>query len=139
MSHSHSLAVQKAILECLSSNSALKALMGDPVRIYDQKPSETTMPFAHLERHQVKPLCEEAGFEEHILSLTLHSVFEGSEEIKAIIPQIRLALEAEPLMSDLAILGPVRLVFTDVFRAPDGRSHYGLMRFRLSAEPLTNN
>jgi len=139
MTQSSCLVVQKAILDRLSGHFALKALMGDPVRIYDQKPDDSLLPFAHFERHQIKPLCDEEGFEEHLITLSLHSDFEGSEEIKSLLPQIRLALEYQGLESDQAIMGPVRVVFMDVFRSTDGRRHYGLLRLRLSLEPLSTN
>lgn len=67
-------------------------------------------------------------------TLTVVSRFAGMEEAKAVAAAVRACLEAAALEADGVRTATLRTVFSDVFRAGDGRRTYAVVRLRAVTE-----
>jgi hypothetical protein len=129
------IALQKALLAYLKSQSGLQARLGTPARIYDELPSEPVTPYVALGRAQVRNIGGVGGaVDEQLLTLHCVSRFGGTEEVKAIVEALRTALQDAVLILEAGQVVSISVVFVDVFRAADLRSIYGVMRVRIVTE-----
>jgi hypothetical protein len=130
-------ALQQALLTKLRGNGDLTALLGNPPRVYDEPPADPVYPYVSLGRSETRPWggLDGEGLE-HVLSLTVVSVFGGSEEAKAVMALVRLSLHGAALSLDGHRLINLRVTYADLFKAADWRSTYGVLRLRAVTEPL---
>lgn len=130
-------ALQLALLTKLRANGDLKALLGNPPRVYDEPPADPVYPYVSLGRSETRPWggLDGEGLE-HVLSLTIVSVFGGSEEAKAVMALVRLSLHGAALSLDGHRLINLRVTYADLFKAADWRSTFGVLRLRAVTEPL---
>ena len=130
-------ALQQALLTKLKGNGDLMALLGTPPRVYDEPPADLVYPYVSLGRSETRPWggLDGEGLE-HVLSLTVVSVFGGSEEAKAVMALVRLSLHGAALSLDGHRLINLRVTYADLFKAADWRSTYGVLRLRAVTEPL---
>lgn len=130
-------ALQQALLTKLKDNADLAVLLGNPPRVYDQPPADLVYPYVSLGRSETRPWggLDGEGLE-HVLSLTVVSVFGGSEEAKAVMALVRLSLHGAVLSLDGHRLINLRVTYADLFKAADWRSTYGVLRLRAVTEPL---
>jgi hypothetical protein len=130
-------ALQLALLTKLRANGALTALLGNPPRVHDEPPADPVYPYVSLGRSETRPWggLDGEGLE-HVLSLTIGSVFGGSEEAKAVMALVRLSLHGAALSLDGHRLINLRVTYADLFKAADWRSTFGVMRLRAVTEPL---
>lgn len=130
-------ALQLALLTKLRANGDLKALLGNPPRVYDEPPADPVYPYVSLGRSETRPWggLDGEGLE-HVLSLTIVSVFGGSEEAKAVMALVRLSLHGASLNLDGHRLINLRVTYADLFKAADWRSTFGVLRLRAVTEPL---
>ncbi len=129
-------ALTGAIFAHLCADPNLLDALGE--RIYDEPPPDPIYPFLTIGRSQAKLWggVEGEGLE-HVLTLTVVSRFGGAEEARAISALVRASLDDRPLTLDGQTLVSLRITFTDVFRAADWRSTYGVLRLRAVTEPQT--
>ena len=130
-------ALQQALLTKLKENADLAVLLGNPPRVYDEPPADLVYPYVSLGRSETRPWggLDGEGLE-HVLSLTVVSVFGGSEEAKAVMALVRLSLHGTALSLDGHRLINLRVTYADLFKAADWRSTYGVLRLRAVTEPL---
>lgn len=130
-------ALQQALLTKLKDNADLAVLLGNPPRVYDQPPADLVYPYVSLGRSETRPWggLDGEGLE-HVLSLTVVSVFGGSEEAKAVMALVRLSLHGASLSVNGHRLINLRVTYADLFKAADWRSTYGVLRLRAVTEPL---
>ena len=130
-------ALQQALLTKLKENADLAVLLGNPPRVYDEPPADLVYPYVSLGRSETRPWggLDGEGLE-HVLSLTVVSVFGGSEEAKAVMALVRLSLHGAALSLDGHRLINLRVTYADLFKAADWRSTYGVLRLRAVTEPL---
>ena len=130
-------ALQLALLTKLRANGDLTALLGNPPRVYDEPPADAVYPYVSLGRSETRPWggLDGEGLE-HVLSLTVVSVFGGSEEAKAVMALVRLSLHGAALSLDGHRLINLRVTYADLFKAADWRSTFGVLRLRAVTEPL---
>lgn len=127
-------ALQKALIEHLRGEVGIRALLGDPARVWDQPPEKPACPHLTLGRAETRPLGADGGGLEHVLTLTCVSRFGGAEEAKAVTAAVRAALEgATPALEGGRIVS-VRVTYADVFRGVDWRVTYGVLRVRAVTE-----
>lgn len=133
---SSDLALLKALLAHLRADPALPPLLGDPPRVHDQPPAEPDHPHVLVGRAGAKPF---GGLEgegtEHGLTLTCVSRFDGSEEARAVVAALWARLHNAPLTLEGHRLVSLRVVYSDVFRGPEGQPVFGLLRLRAVTEP----
>lgn len=131
------LALHQALLDLLRADPGLTALLGEPARIWDEPPEPKVFPFVTLGRAETRPWggLDGEGLE-HALTLTCVSRFDGAEEAKAVVAALRTALhDAAPALDGHRLVS-LRVTYADVFRSPDWRPLYGVVRVRAVTEPL---
>lgn len=132
------LAMQTALAQAFQASVAMRTLIGNPVRFYDQRLEQVIFPYILVMSHQETPLIVGEGLSEAVMSLMVHSSQEASDEVKAIITQARLIIEGTESWPEVETmrLTSFRLSFVDVFKSADRRKSFGLMRVRCVLEPV---
>ncbi|MFN3931149.1 MAG: DUF3168 domain-containing protein [Brevundimonas sp.] len=131
---SHELALQKALLAHLGDDAGLGALLGQPPRIWDAPPDRPGCPYLLIGRSESRPVAASGCGVEHGLTLTVVSRFRGTEEAKAVLAALRLALTDAALAADGVSAISVRPGFADVYPAPDGLRTFAVLRVRAVTE-----
>lgn len=131
------LEVQAALLAYLRGQASLTARLGAPVRVYDELPEQVVYPYVTFGRTSAQAIGG-IGPEvtEQTLNLLCVSRFGGTEEAKAIAGLLRGLLDGAELSLAGQHFVSLRVVFVDVFRAPDQRTIYALVRVRAVSESL---
>ncbi|MFN3668409.1 MAG: DUF3168 domain-containing protein [Brevundimonas sp.] len=135
----HELALQKALIGHLGADSALQALMGAPVRIRDAATGpDAGEDFPHLliGRCESRPVRADGGGIEQALTLTVVSRFRGTEEAKAILAAVRVALDGASLEADGVRTANLGVTFADVFPSADGARTFAVLRVRAVTEEV---
>jgi hypothetical protein len=130
----HERALQKAVVAALKADAAVAALVGG--RVFDQAPEGAGLPYLALGRCESRPVAADGGGVEQRLSLTVVSMFAGSEEAKAVAAAVRACLHEARLETDGVRTATLKVSMTDVFRAGDGRRTYGVVRLRAVTEDV---
>ena len=130
----HESALQKMLIVRLGSDTALKALLGDPARIWDEPPAQPGFPHLVIGRSESRAVAADGCGVEHVMSLSCVSRFGGSEEAKAVCAAVRARLNDAVLAGDGVRTISLRVTFSDVFRSGDLRRTYGVMRVRAVTE-----
>ena len=130
----HEMALQKALIAHLGGDPALRALLGEPPRIWDAAPDRPAFPHLLIGRSESHPVRADGGGIEHALTLRVVSRFRGTEEAKAVLAAIRLRLADAALAADGVRTVSLRLAFADVYPAPDGLRTFAVLRVRAVTE-----
>lgn len=132
----HESALQKALIAHLRADATLKALLGDPARIWDQAPRDAGWPRVTVGRSESQPVAAADCGIEHRISLRCASRFDGVEEAKAVCAAVRAALHEVPLEADGVRAVSLKTTFVDVFRGQGQRSTWGVVRLRAVTEEV---
>ena len=132
----HELALQKALIAHLKADPAVTALLGEPARIWDAAPKDATFPHLLIGRSESRPVGADGGGFEQALTLTVASRFRGTEEAKAVLAAVRLALNEATLEADGVRTVSLRVPFADVFPAADGARTFAVLRVRAVTEEV---
>ncbi|MFZ5618824.1 MAG: DUF3168 domain-containing protein [Pseudomonadota bacterium] len=127
-------ALQKAIFDALSADAALKALIGDPPRVFDIAPLRGPFPFVVFGDAREAKVSGADNLIEHDIRFAVHSRYEGRREVKDIVTAIVSALDEAPLALAGFHLISLRAAFSDIFHRPDADAYQGLIRFRAVTE-----
>ena len=130
----HENALQKALIAHLREDDALKALLGDPARVWDEAPRGAVWPYLLIGRSESGPVEADGCGVEHQLSLRCASRFTGTEEAKAICAAVRAAIHEAALEADGVRTVSIRATYTDVFRSSDLKRVWGVVRVRAVTE-----
>lgn len=132
----HELALQKALIAHLKADAAVQALLGDPARIWDAPPSNAGFPHLLIGRCESRPVAADGGGVEQALTLTVVSRFRGTEEAKAVLAAVRVALNDAVLQADGVRTVNLRAAFADVFPSADGARTFAVLRVRAVTEEV---
>ena len=132
----HENALQKVLIAHLKGDAALQALLGNPARIWDQPAAEPLFPHLLIGRCESRPVAADGCGVEHNLTLTCASRFGGTEEAKAVSAAVRARLFEAQLTADGVRTVSLRVVFSDVFRSPDLRRTWAVIRVRAVTEEI---
>ena len=132
----HELALQKALIAHLKADAAVQAVLGEPVRIRDSASADTAFPHLLIGRCESRPVAADGGGLEQALTLTVVSRFRGTEEAKAILAAVRVALNDAALEADGVRTVSLRVPFADVFPAADGARTFAVLRVRAVTEEV---
>ena len=132
----HEGALIKALIEWLRGDGALQALLGDPVRVWDEAPSGAGFPHLVIGRCESRPLNADGGGVEQRLTLTCASRFRGLEEARAVAAAVRARVADAPLEADGVKAVSVAVTFTDLFRSADLKRAWAVMRLRAVTEEI---
>ena len=130
----HETALQTALIAWLKDDVALRALLGDPARIWDEAPEGAGYPRLTLGRSESRPVGADGCGIEHRLTLTCASTFRGTEEAKAVVAAVRARLQDAALEGGGVRTIGLSVVFSDVFRSADHRRTWAVMRVRAFSE-----
>ena len=128
-------ALAAAIFAALAASADVKAVLGDPARLYDDPPPDPVFPYMSIGRFESKP-ADASGVEatEHAVTLHVWSRYGGRAEALQALAAMRAALHNAPLAVDGYALVLLLAQFTDVFRSGDGRTTHGVLRLRAITE-----
>ena len=132
----HELALQKALIAHLKADAAVQALLGEPARIWDSAPPDAAFPHLLIGRCESRPVAADGGGVEQALTLTVVSRFRGTEEAKAVLAAVRLALNDVALEADGVRTVSLRVAFADVFPSADGARTFAVLRVRAVTEEV---
>jgi hypothetical protein len=132
----HESALQKALIAHLRADATLRALLGDPARIWDEPPRGAAYPYLVVGRSESRPVAADGCGVEHQLSLRCASRFGGTEEAKAICAALRAAVHEAALEADGVRAVSVRATYADVFRSSDQTRVWGVVRVRAVTEEI---
>lgn len=132
----HEGALQAALIAWLKDDGALAAMLGDPVRIWDQAPNGAAFPHLLMSRSESRPVEADGCGIEHVVTLICVSRFGGGEEARAISAVVRARLHDAVLEADGVRTVSLRVTFADVFRTPDARRHHAVIRVRAVTEDI---
>lgn len=130
----HEGALVKALVAHLKGDADVRAVLGDPARVWDQPPDKPVFPHLLIGRVESRPVAADGCGIEHVLTLTCASKFGGAEEARAVVAAVRAALLDGALEADGVRTVSVRVVFSDVFRSPDLRRTWAVVRVRAVTE-----
>ena len=129
-------ALLKALIAWLRDDGAIKALLGEPARIWDQPPEGSGFPHLRIGRSESRPVGADGCGIEHSLTLSCVSRFAGTEEARAVCAAVRARLHDATLESDGVRTVSLRVTFVDVFRSADLRRSYAVIRLRAVTEEV---
>ena len=129
-------ALQKALINELTSNAFVFSLLGQPPRVFDHVPRGSTFPYVTLGLTSERDWSTgtEAG-SEHIASFHVWSRAAGREEADTIMNAIKQLLHDVNLALDSHHLINIRHTFSDIRRTPDNDAFHGIVRMRAVTEP----
>lgn len=130
----HEGALQKALITHLKADAGVRAVVGDPARIWDGLRGGAARPYLALGRCASRPVAADGCGVEQTLTLNVVSDFDGTEEAKAAVAAVRAALADAVLEADGVRTVSVQVRFCDVFPSPDRRRTWGVMRVRAVTE-----
>lgn len=119
--------VVAAVVAALQADAGVVALLGNPVRVWDQVPRGAEFPYVQLGPCETRPLRGDAGAVEHGLVLNCVSRFAGAEEARAVAEAVEAGLEGLVLTGLVGC--EVRAVA--VRRSADQARALAVMRVRL--------
>jgi hypothetical protein len=124
-----------AVHAAAGADAGVRALLGNPARIYDLPPADPVFPYATLNRVESRQIdASESEAIEHALTLHVWSRYGGRAEAIDAIAALRTALHDAPLSVSGRKLVFAFVQFTDVFRSGDGITTHGVMRLRALTE-----
>ena len=129
-------ALQRALIDTLRADAGLKALLGDPARIWDEPPKPAPYPHLLIGRSESRPVAADGGATEHVITLTCRSDYGGAEEAKAVTAAVRAALHDQAPALEGHRVVTLRVTYVDVFRASDWLRTLGVVRLRAVTEPM---
>lgn len=132
----HELALQKALIAHLKADAGVRALLGEPARIWDAVPKDAAFPHLLIGRCESRPVGADGGGVEQALTLTVVSRFRGTEEAKAVAAAVRLALNDAVLEADGVRTVNLRVTFADVFPGADAARTFAVLRVRAVTEEV---
>jgi Protein of unknown function (DUF3168) len=128
-------ALKNAIFNSMSQDDAIKALIGNPLRLYDPPIRHSAFPFVVWRRIETKPIAQDySNAQEIIITLEIVSKSTGQDEAKKAVQAInKWAQSAKPIGDGVNII-MLMSAYSDVFRAIDGRTFFGVVRLKIIAE-----
>ncbi len=132
----HELALQKALIAHLKADAVVTALLGEPARIWDAAPKDAAFPHLLIGRCESRPVGADGGGVEQAVTLTVVSRFRGTEEAKAVLAAVRVALTDAALAADGVRTVSLGVTFADVFPGADGARTFAVLRVRAVTEEV---
>lgn len=132
--------IAKAVHQALSQDTMLQDALGSPPRLYDSAPEDPVFPYLSygtMRREEVGGDLTPLYF--HQMTLHLWSRYAGRAEVLSLLAVIeRIVSNTESLSAHLPpeSLVSATVLYSDILRAPDGRTHHGLLRLSLLTQTI---
>lgn len=131
-------ALAAAIHAAALADAGVKAVLGNPARLYDAPPPDPVFPYATLGRVESQAMDASGGQAlEHGVTLHVWSRYGGRAEALDAIAALRDALHDAALNVAGRRLVFLFAQFSDVFRSGDGVTTHGVLRLRALSEPIS--
>ncbi len=125
----HAPIVAKSLHNRLSTDLGVQSELGSEARLYDFAPDDPVFPYLTYGSMRSDDISgDDCTLYEHTLSLHIWSRYAGRAEILSAIAAVSHAITKAPLVLASGECVSARVVFTDHFRAPDGRTLHGIVR-----------
>lgn len=116
-----------ALIAAVAADEAAVAVLGDPVRVWDQVPMGAVFPYVQMGACECRALRGDTGAVEHLVVLNCVSRFAGAEEVRAVAGLVEAALEGVQIEGLVSC--EVRAV--EVRRTADQARAFAVMRVRV--------
>ena len=131
-------ALRQALYTAITGDAGVKALIGDPARIYDDVPAGAAFPFVTFGDSNIRDWSTMDGTgAEHTVTLNAWSRYEGHKEAQQILDALEALLHDVSLAPGGHTLINMRFVSSQIIRDPDGATTHGVIRFRAVTEPTS--
>ena len=127
--------VSKALHALLFSHPAVQAVLGTPPRLYDNPPNDPIFPYLTYGPMRSEDISADgAVINAHTLTLHIWSRYGGRAQIMEVLAAVTVALQSGEISLPQVSLVRAQVSYTDIFRAPDGLTLHGLIRFSLTTD-----
>ena len=129
-------ALARAVHLALSSDVAVQSVLGQTPRLYDHPPEDPIYPYLTYGTMRSEDIGgDDSPMTAHNLTLHLWSRYGGRAEIMSMIQAVSGVLENDNWQLTDGHLVSANVIFTDQFRAPDGRTLHGIIRLNATTQP----
>jgi len=129
-------AMQTAVYDRLTADARVRAVVGEPPRVYDGAPEDAVFPYIAIGEARTSDYPGVPGAIEHDLRLYAYSRYSGRREVKRIMSAVYDALHDAAFSVPGWRLANFRYVFADVLGRREPDTFQGVMRYRALTEPL---
>ena len=127
--------VSKAIHGLLSADPNIQAVLGVPPRLYDNPPEDPIFPYLTYGPMRSEDISADgAVINSHTLTLHIWSRYGGRAQVMEALAAVTGALQSGALALQGVKLVRAQISYTDIFRAADGQTLHGLIRFSLTTD-----
>lgn len=129
-------ALAQALHSALRIDVGIQAKLGDPARLYDHAPEDPIYPYLTYGAIRCEDKSGDAAtLIAHTLNLHIWSRYGGRAEVMDVVHAACTVFERRTI--DVAGFDVVtaNVVYSDIFRAPDGRTLHGLLRVAVKLAP----
>ena len=126
----------KAVHAALGADVAVQSVLGNTPRLYDHAPEDPIYPYLTYGPLRSEDIGGDVSpMTAHNMTLHLWSRYGGRAEIMALTNAVSGVLESGGWQLTEGVLVSANVIFTDNFRAPDGRTLHGVIRFDATTQP----
>ncbi len=134
----HSKTLIEALHTRLSQDPKLQAVLGTPPRLYDHAPQDPIYPYLTYGAMRSEDIsADDTALSAHTVNLHIWSRYAGRMEAVTILTELTQILEQTPLDLGLSKQVSANIVYTDIFRTPDGRTLHGILRINYTIQSET--
>jgi hypothetical protein len=127
--------IARAVHTVLATSNIIKDSLGTPPRLYDHAPEDPVFPYlSYGAMRQQDVGGDESPLQSHQMTLHLWSRYSGRSEILSLVEQVKTVLSDDADFQtalNTRNLVSLSFLYTDILRAPDGRTHHGLLRLSI--------
>lgn len=130
--------ISRAIHQALAKHPLIQDSLGNPPRLYDSAPEDPVFPYLSYGLIRSEDIGgDELSLFSHQMTLHLWSRYAGRAEVLNVMAVVKSVLNEKELISaELAEteLISAAILYSDVLRAPDGRTQHGILRLSVLTE-----
>lgn len=130
----HQAALVAGVIARLKADAGVRAVLGPEPRVWDRAPAEALHPFMTVGPVESRPVRGLGCGEEHRLTLTCASSFQGLEEARAAIVAARACLDdSRPEIDGVRVIS-LTATMAETFHGRNFARAYGVLRVRAVTE-----
>ena len=127
--------ISKAIHALLSGHEEVQTVLGSSPRLYDNPPEDPVFPYLTYGPMRSEDISADGVLmSAHTLTLHIWSRYGGRAQVMEILAAVTGVLQGGGLTLEGISLVRAQISYTDIFRAPDGQTLHGLIRFSLTTD-----
>jgi len=130
-------AIARAVHFLLSSDAQIAMYLGSPPRLYDHIPEDPVFPYLTYGAIRSEDIgATGADISRHLITLHIWSRYSGRLEAMTIVAAVIRILESNDWEMSESQLVSANVIYSDIFRAPDGRTLHGVIRLNVVTQDL---